>query len=74
MHVDSGRLKRSLTDVGNDGFYSFIRLTRRGPQVDLGTAVDYSPYMNARRKFIRFTKQDVKIWTSMLAKWMAKNK
>ena len=74
VHIDRGRLRRSLTDTSDPDFYSFIRVRpRKGPEIEVGTTVEYSPYVDKRRKLIRVTREDVKRWSGMLAKWWAKN-
>ena len=72
VHIDKGRLRRSLTDTGHSDFYSFIRLRRTGPEVEIGTTTPYSPYVDKRRRLIRYTSKDVKRWAGMLAKFFAK--
>ncbi len=71
--IDKGRLKRSLTDVNSPDHYSLVTISRRGLGLHIGTNVPYSRFVNAKRKLIEPTRENVKRWSQMLARIFTKN-
>ena len=68
--VQTGRLRASVTDASDPGFYSVLR-TR---SLTLGSSLDYAPYVNKRRPIIRLTKEVVKRWSKAFGDFMANRK
>ena len=70
--IDKGRLKRSLTDRDDSEHYSLVTISRRGLGLSIGSSTPYARFVNAKRRLIKPTREQIQRWTGMLARLFTK--